>query len=627
MKRTIALLVALLTAASLSGSMVWAQDVQEETAVVAPGESEGEAQGESAGESQGESGTSAGSPADGLTEDTIAWVDPYDNGTGKNPPTENSYLVYMPVIEPNGAKSPVVVVMGEEQFTEETAWNAVEELGLEAFCKENQCYAVFLGPNGDSWDESDLVYYDEAVNLFGEVLIFRDMGLFTNAQFISSQDLIYVLAEGSAADFVCDYVLNADNTAVWADYNTPDFTFHFSHVPAGVFLSNPSNDGAGLKLRNIGVAAVVVNGKEELVQALVDADEATIQEENCFYNPQETFRKVVSVQSDVMEGFDSAALTDNLSVLLDAKRSEAGDSFPLDQNLNWDRLGIAEYKLTLDTGDGNTVHYQVYIPENLDTAQEGAYPLVLTFHGGGENADINLASTRYPILGKEEGFITIAVDQHAEEGTALNTENIDTFMEQIFADYPCIDHSRVYASGMSMGAGKTWMLGMLNTDYFAAVAPFHSIRFSYFADLGYENMDPVKEGAILPMFLTSGEVSTSPEFPTGDPDHEEHPDWTVGAILARNQVTDSYAYDPEADSFWGIAPQFEKETTYNDCYVVDKNYYKSEDGKIYTVFANISNEGHECHPFEAIEAWQFLKCFSRVDGQIVINDTDGYFAE
>ena len=624
MKKIISLLIACVMMLAMLAVPVFAEDAADpaEQAVAAEeGESaeNADSEGESAEEAESE-GESAGMPvsvAEGLTEDTIAYVDPYDNGTGKNPATDHSYLVYMPVVEPSGAKSPVVVVMGEEPYTEETAQQAIDELGLEAFCKDNQCYAVFLGPDGGEWDASDLTYYDEAINLFGEILMFRNNGLFTNAQLISSQDVIYVLAEGTAADFVCDYVLNEANTMLWADYDTPTFTFSYSHVPAGVFLCNPSSDGANISLGEIGIAAVVVNGNTELIDSLAAADEATVQIENGYQNAADTFKQIIAVESDVTDGFDGEVFQSEMGVIIDVKRSQSGESFPLEQNLNWDRLEIDEYVKTLATSDDNSIHYNVYVPRNIDTEQPGTVPMMISFHGGGENIDINMASTLYPILGKENGFITVAVDQHSSEGTLLDPDNLDLFMETLFEEYPFIDQTRVYASGMSMGAGKTWTLSMLKTDYFAGVAPFHSVRFSYFQNLGYENMDPLKEGEILPMFLTGGEISNSPEFPTGDPETEDQPDLAVGAILARNQVTDHYAYDPEA-GIWGIEPSYTEEDTFSNYYVMHKNYFTSADGNVYTVFANIENEGHECYPFEAAEAWKFLSQFSRVDGEIVI---------
>lgn len=551
---------------------------------------------------------------------------PYDNGTGKNPPTGNTYLVYEPEgIEPNGGKSPVIVVMGEKAYTKESAAAAVLELGLNELCAANNCYAVFLGPKGDSWTEADKVYYDEAINLFGEVLRFRDRGLFTNANYISSQDVIYVIAEGSAADFVVDYILYADNTAHWADYDSPAFAFQFSHVPAGVVLYNPSSAGGAIALDDLGIAAVVVNGSDALVTKFKTQNGATASESvsggTAWYDPTASYKRVISVKSDVSEGFDGNVLQANLTGILDVKRSQNGEKFPLEQNLNWDRLGIDEYKLSMATGEDNTINYQVYIPRNINTTAKGTVPLVLSFHGGGESADINMASTHYALLGKEDGFITIAVDQHYVNGTTLDETNFEQFIEKIFSDYPCIDRTRVYASGMSMGAIKTWTLSLIATKYFAAIAPFNGVLRD---DVSTESVysDDLADGLLLPTFYTAGRISTMPELPNTPEDSEGYVARQLKTILARNNVDENYSFDGGEHEIWGIAPTRTEVSSHNDgYYVMHKNYYADRYGNEITVLVDIENLGHATFPFVAAEAWQFLKQFSRVDGQIYQNGT------
>jgi len=349
-----------------------------------------------------------------------------------------------------------------------------------------------------------------------------------------------------------------------------------------------------------------------------------VQDGNVSFNPSDDYKKVIAVESDITDGFDGTAFTENTINFVNVKRSQSGDSFPLEENLNWDSLGIDEYKLSLPTSETNTVNYQVYIPRNLDTQQEGAYPLVLSFHGGGESADINMASTRYAILGRDNGFITIAVDQHSSEGTTLDDTNFEMFIEKIFTDYPCIDKTRVYASGMSMGAMKTWLLGMKCTDYFAAIAPFG----------GVTSPDVVMAGdQVIPVHLAVGRASTMKELPMpeGTEDERGGPAGTninefYAALLARNKVTDSYVFDSAASTPFGIEPSYSYETEHsNGYYIMHHNFYENADGNVYTVLCETENLGHECFPFEAQEAWKFLQCFSKVDGEIVFENVSGYF--
>ncbi len=567
----------------------------------------------------------------GLTMGEIVEVEPYDNRT--DTPTGRTYLVYEPYdIEPSGANSPIVMIAGDIEYTVETAEAAAIELGLEDFCQQNQCYAVFLGPNDveAGWQESDLEYYDEAINLFGELLIFRDSGLFTRAQLISNQDIIYVIAEGGAADFIVDYTLKSDNVYHWADYDTPTFTFQFSHVAAGVVLYNPTSDGSAIDLGDDGIAAVVVNGNDSLVSALCEADNAvgseTLADGIAYYDPSATYKRVVSVTSSVTDGFDGSVLEEYEDTIISVKRDLSGDTFPLTQSLDWERLGIDEYILSLDTSDTNTVNYQVYIPQNLDTSGEGDVPLVIMFHGGGETADIAMASTEYPILGKEYGFITIAVDQHYSEGTTLDETNINQFMEQIFEDYPCIDQSRVYLSGMSMGAIKTWTLALNAPEYFAAIAPFNGVlRDDATGSAAYgDELDFDLGDMVMPTFYTAGRESTMPEMPNTDEDPNGYVARQLRCIFSINGVTDDYVFDESVDNVWGIeADRTESKTDSSGYYTMNFNYFADEAGHEYTVLVDIENMGHETHPFVAEEAWAFLSQFSRDEnGNTIIDGED-----
>ena len=418
----------------------------------------------------------------------------------------NTYLVYQPDVTLNGSTSPIIAILGNEAFTRETAAQAIEDLRLDELCQRVQSYAVFINPDGTTWAPSDVSKYQEAINLFGEVLLFRYDGLFPHAQFISNQNIIYCFAEGAGADFVSQHLIKSEELKVtFASIRTPTFRFYFNHIPSSVFLCNPTADGAGIDLNGTGIAAVVVNGSSELVDALVAENEADESKDvfggKAYYNSEAPHRKIVSVNGSA-NGFDGSVFAGNLDTLVTVRRERMGMDFMLTGSLDWDAMDIDEYRLSFATGPGNTVRYQVYIPRNIDTGIPDSVPMVLSFHGGGETADLNVKSTLYPLLGKEKGFITISVDQHFTTGSVLDDTNIDIFMSKIFADYPFIDRGRVYASGMSLGAVKTWLLGFHATEYFAAIAPFNGVT---------TGLNP--DGDIIPAFYVAGRSSPLVELP------------------------------------------------------------------------------------------------------------------
>jgi len=137
----------------------------------------------------------------------------------------------------------------------------------------------------------------------------------------------------------------------------------------------------------------------------------------------------------------------------------------------------------------------------------------------------------------------------------------------------------------------------------------------------------------IPIHLAVGRASTMVELPLpeGAEDLRNGPAGVsvndfYAAILARNNITDNYVFDENASTPFGIEPGYSYETEHsNGYYIMHHNFYADEDGNYYTVLCETENLGHECYPFEAAEAWKFLQCFSKVDGEIVFENVSGYF--
>ncbi len=134
--------------------------------------------------------------------------------------------------------------------------------------------------------------------------------------------------------------------------------------------------------------------------------------------------------------------------------------------------------------DGERREYLRYIPSSYRYDSEAA--VLLSFHGGGGDAESQLMVADMRNLADAEGFLLIY-----PEGTLLdsgeghwnplppgpnNKSDADdmgftaALLDQLAQDYP-FDASRVYATGYSNGAGFAYGLACYLSDRIAAVAP------------------------------------------------------------------------------------------------------------------------------------------------------------
>ncbi len=127
--------------------------------------------------------------------------------------------------------------------------------------------------------------------------------------------------------------------------------------------------------------------------------------------------------------------------------------------------------------------FRVHIPETVDPGEPA--PLVLMFHGGfGSGEQLQLRSSRMDAVAEEEGFITVYPDGSGGiptwnaggccGGSVLRNVDDIGFVRDLVAHLRAnlnIDASRIYAAGMSNGAGLSHRIACELADVFAAVGP------------------------------------------------------------------------------------------------------------------------------------------------------------
>lgn len=119
--------------------------------------------------------------------------------------------------------------------------------------------------------------------------------------------------------------------------------------------------------------------------------------------------------------------------------------------------------------------YQIYVPENYDSAEQ--WPVILFLHGAGERgndgvkqAEVGLGKA---IRSNEQQWPGIVVfpqvpSNESWQGVAgdVAMAALDATMEEFNTDA-----SRQYLTGLSLGGNGTWYLGYHHADRFAAMVP------------------------------------------------------------------------------------------------------------------------------------------------------------
>ena len=254
----------------------------------------------------------------------------------------------------------------------------------------------------------------------------------------------------------------------------------------------------------------------------------------------------------------------------------------------------------------HTVGYFAYY--NNDLFDNGPVPLLLGFHGGGDSAMYLTFVSEWYRVAHKYGFLYVALENH-QHVTA--TEVMDV-LEELKKRYP-IDEHRIYATGFSMGSGKTWDMFQEYPEIFAGLAPASALFPVKDNPLGQSHGNRLNMDVPVPIFYSGGEASPLPELPNQAPTALERVQYA--AEVNRLKVKFELDYDKKdtwTDPVWGEqADRVEKlYDEVRDSYLTIR-YYNSEDGVCRTAFASVSGQGHECRYHTNENAWKFISQFTR----------------
>jgi poly(3-hydroxybutyrate) depolymerase len=132
-------------------------------------------------------------------------------------------------------------------------------------------------------------------------------------------------------------------------------------------------------------------------------------------------------------------------------------------------IGAADAKKETFGSGGRNRTYYLYVPDSAKA--KAPVPLIVLLHGSGRNG--KTLTDHWEALAKKEGFIIAAPDALTPEAWRIPEDGPDflyDLVELLTTQHEAIDRRRVYLFGHSAGAIHSLVMGLLESEYFAAVA-------------------------------------------------------------------------------------------------------------------------------------------------------------
>ncbi len=295
----------------------------------------------------------------------------------------------------------------------------------------------------------------------------------------------------------------------------------------------------------------------------------------------------------------------------------------IDPDLEKDDLviepGIAEVKTSADNcGDdkGSKTHkigYFAFYNKGLcDGPDSKPLPLVLGFHGGGDSCFFFATMAGWAKICHRHNFLLVTIENHLNSTATEMIELID----QLKKKYR-IDSSRIYATGFSMGGCKTWDLIQEYPQVLAAAAPMDATFDVGCNVYGNKVEKGINETVPVPVFYAGGEVTPLPELPFQEQKCLDRMAYTL--LLNNAELSERYEEEVKLENkdawenkIWGINGD-EVETSYDESRdaTLTMQKFRSTDGRILSIFASISGQGHDCREHTCEHAWNFMSQFTR----------------
>lgn len=250
---------------------------------------------------------------------------------------------------------------------------------------------------------------------------------------------------------------------------------------------------------------------------------------------------------------------------------------------------------------------------NKGLFDNGPVPLVMGHHGGGDTAMFLTFVSGWWEIAHKYNFLYVAIDDHL----SFPASEIMQIIEGVKKRYK-VDENRIYATGFSMGSGKTWDLYCEYPEHFAGFMPASALFPIKENVWGKSLSDDINFNTPKPIFYSGGEESPLPELPGQNETCLDRIQYMAGVnkLKKADEIKALKFSEKETwkEKYYGITAD-KIEVVHNASRNSDLTirFFESEDGITRTALASVGGQQHECRQHTNEEAWKFISKFTRLD--------------
>ncbi len=509
---------------------------------------------------------------------------------------ESFYLqVYVPRskvegdINNYGFRAPLLLVFAEEKLDMNGACAYANETGLGDIAAQYDSSVLFVYPTcPGGWENATKEMF---VDLIGEIKIDANYsdGLVKITDFFTREFKGYfargakfrtdIYSKGASADYVAKNLLRTiEGEYLWGPGEI---------TPAVCSMENLS---VIPEVERKDIAILSVGNSEEINAAFEGCENILVKDRADYKEDFNNFVKKFKMwcgHIDLEPDFTALDMTE-----------VAGKC-----TVNTSSYNMGKYKGTKTHPVGYFAYY------NNDLFKNGPAPLLVGFHGGGDSSMYLTFVVGWWEIAHRYGFMFVSVENH-QDVTASEAMELIAHIKENYN----IDEKRIYATGFSMGSGKTWDLFQEFPQAFAGIAPgsaLFPVKNNFFGK-PWGDGEWVNFTVPVPIFYSGGEKTFLPELPERDVTALERVQYAAKVNRLKKKFEVDFEHKENwTDPLWGDAPD-RKEVIRDEGRGsnLTVNYYDSEDGVCRTAFASIDDQIHEYRHHTAEEAWKFISKFS-----------------
>ncbi len=392
------------------------------------------------------------------------------------------------------------------------AWTALKESGLFDLAEEEKAVVFYINPlDGAAYSDADYQQVlDLSMALSGNEVDFEYA--FPYNSIILKK--LFVIGEGSGADFVCNYLTN--------------------DIFSGMVAAEVLIDGESApEETNYAIPAYLINCSDEVTafyQSINETDaEDTLGDAAVYYNSSYVMDSGYTPKRVIVSESDAETLDSDLTqtvwndllrrvwndILLDDYFIEGVEGGFVSDRPIPEELDLTFQEITGEEAEGTSQsRWYEWVPnevfETMENGTDETYPLIVVMHGNGDHEIYEAESNGWVQLAGDERVIVVAMKDIFQSGfppesaeNRYGKENSEFVRDVICEKYP-VDMSRIYIAGFSIGAFVTADTAAAAPDLFAAAAPMAYPGDGYMQIFPYDIYESDPDLYDMPIFYTCG---------------------------------------------------------------------------------------------------------------------------